>query len=137
MKKLQRSVLVLCLILAFATVPTAAASIEKINSGEMVGQGEIQPRVVETYPLNLEGDFEMTEIVSGKFLYEGDEVTVSGTWGNPYGIQVRLLQENGGRALMVNLGINDSYTFTVPATGSYTLQAACRYTVSGTLSVNW
>ena len=137
MKKLQRSVLVLCLILAFATVPTAAASIEKINSGEMVGQGEIQPRVVVTYPLHIECDFEMTEIVSGKFLYEGDEVTVSGTWGNPYGIQVRLLQENGGRALMVNLGINDSYTFTVPATGSYTLQAACRYTVSGTLSVNW
>ena len=34
MKKLQRSVLALCLILAFATVPTAAASIEKINSGE-------------------------------------------------------------------------------------------------------
>ena len=83
MKKLQRSVLALCLILAFATVPTAAASIEKINSGEIVGQGEIQPRVVETYPLNLEGNFEMKEIVSGRFLYEGDEVTVSGTWGNP------------------------------------------------------
>lgn len=137
MKKLQRSVLALCLVLAFATVPASAATIEKINSGEMVGQGEIQPRVVETYSFYVEGDFQMYDVVSGKFLYEGDEVTVSGTWGNPYGIQVRLLQENGGRALTVNLGINDSYTFTVPATGSYTLQAACRYTVSGTLSVNW
>ena len=136
MKKLLRSILALCLVMAFVLVPAMAA--QKTNlSPEMELQEDIQPRVVNTIPFSVEGDFELYTVSESNFLYAGDTVAVSGTWGDPYKIQVRLLKEDNSRALTVNLGIYQYQTFTVPETGAYVLQVACNYDGSGTLSVSW
>ena len=137
MKKLMSMALALCLALSIAPVPASAAHIELVGSMEKVVPGEIQPRVLESYDFDIPGDFRMYTLTSGKFMYEGDPVTVWGTWYPDYGIQVRLLREDGGRALTVSLGNRDSYTFTVPETGIYSLQVSSSYDIEGRLNANW
>ena len=137
MKKLMSMALALCLVLSVAAVPASAAHIELVGSMEKVVPGEIQPRVLESYAFDIPGDFRMYTLTSGNSLYEGDPVTVRATWYPDYGIQVRLLREDGGRALTVSLGNGDSFTFTVPETGTYSLQVSSHYSVEGTLNVTW
>ena len=137
MKKLMSMALALCLALSIAAVPASAAHIEHVGSMEKVMPGEIQPRVLESYDFDIPGDFRMYTLTSGKFMYEGDPVTVSGMWYPDYGMQVRLLREDGGRALTVGLGTGDSFTFTVPETGIYSLQVSSHYDIGGTLNVIW
>ena len=136
MKKLLRSLLAVCVVLSLAAVPAMAA--QKTNlTPEIPLPENIDPRAVTTIPFSVPGNFVMHTVSESVFLNKGDTVTVSGTWGNPYVIQVRLLKEDDSRATMVNLGISEYYTFTVHESGTYVLQVACDYAVSGTLSVNW
>ena len=137
MKQLLKAALALCLVLSVAAVPASAAHIEHVGSMEKVMPGEIQPRVLESFDFGIPGDFRMYTLTSGNSLYEGDPVTVYATWYPDYGIQVRLLREDGGRALTVSLGNGDSFTFTVPETGIYSLQVSSHHSIEGTLNVTW
>lgn len=136
MKKLLSCVLTLSLIMAFAMVSTMAAH-EDDNPPEREAQETIQPRVVDTIHFSVKGDFNLYTVSESNFLLKNNKVTVSGTWGDPYTIQVRLLKVDGSRAITVSLDINEAYTFTVPESGSYVIQVASNHDVSGTLSVNW
>ena len=150
MKKLMSMALALCLVLSVAAVPASAAFVEQVRpteiltpfvqrngSMEVTAPGAVRPQLLESFDFGIPGDFRMYTVTSGKFMYEGDPVTVSGTWYPDYGIQVRLLREDGGRALTVSLGNGDSFTFTVPETGTYSLQVSSHYSVEGTLNVTW
>lgn len=136
MKKLLSSLVAVCMVLSFAAVPAMAANKTNLTP-EIPFPENIDPRVVTTIPFSVPGDFVMYTVSESVFLNEGDTVTVSGTWGDPYVIQVRLLKEDNSRATMVNLRISEYYTFTIRVSGTYVLQVACDYDVSGTLSVNW
>lgn len=128
--------LALCLIMAFAMVSAMPAH-EDDNPPERGSQETIQPRVVDTIHFSVKGDCNLYTVSESNFLYKSDKVTVSGTWGDPYTIQVRLLKVDGSRAITVSLDINEAYTFTVPESGSYVIQVASTHDVRGTLSVNW
>ena len=150
MKKLMSMALALCLALSIAAVPASAAFVEQVRpteiltpfvqrngSMEVTAPGAARPQLLESFDFGIPGDFRMYTLTSGKFMYEGDPVTVSGMWYPDYGMQVRLLREDGGRALTVGLGTGDSFTFTVPETGIYSLQVSSHYDIGGTLNVIW
>lgn len=136
MKKILSSVLALCFVTSLAIAPAMAA--QKVSLPPEIEPKEIvDPRLVDTIPFSVEGDFDMDTVSESTFLYEGDKVTVNGTWGHPYPIQIRLLKEDQSWAMTATMDIGEQYTFIVPKTGTYVLQVACDYDVSGTLSVNW
>ena len=118
--------------------PASAAHIELLGSSKLEVPGEIQPRLVQTFNFDIPGDSELYTVTSGNSLRGGEQVTVSGTWDPPViAISVRLVKDDGSRAITAPLTTTSSYTFTVPVTGIYSIQVAARYDIEGILMVEW